>query len=128
MSKRHHQPFIPRFPLLFGLHILPGPGWEEKLEDVTQVQPLQSLMQQRREVWAGSGAATLHSAGKGGGRFLSRKQTPASSTSEVMHSPLSLFHWSKRSALTPMRKCCTQSSLTGPSSKQGLQAQPEPCP
>lgn len=44
------------FPLLFGLHTLPGPGQKEKLGDVTQAQPLQSLRQQCREARAAPGS------------------------------------------------------------------------
>jgi len=40
--KAQHRLFTPCSPLLFGLCILPGPGWEEKLEAVTPAQPLQS--------------------------------------------------------------------------------------
>lgn len=56
MLKGQHQPLIPCSFLRSGLQILPG--WEEKLEDVTQVQPLQSLTEQCREAQAALGPAS----------------------------------------------------------------------
>lgn len=47
-------------------------------------------------------------------RFLSRKQTPASTTSEFLP-PLPPRLWSKRSVLTPTHKCCMGTAHRAPS-------------
>lgn len=88
--KTQQQSLIPFSPLLSGLHILSGPVWKMELEDMTQVQPLQSLVQQHREAQAVPGSGVLQTRLAEGcthlamadRRFISRKQSPACSTSE----------------------------------------------
>lgn len=123
----------PVSPSSLGFNIPPGPGWKEKLEVVTQVQPLQSLTQQRREAQAAPGSAGRQTdvaedctqLAMADCRFLSRKQTPASSTSEFPHPSLS--PWSKEKCPDPHAQVPhrddTWRSLAGPGSKQGLQPQ-----